>query len=147
MTHPENPNPVREFIRAFNERDLDGFVAVLDPGVEIHSNRGTRRGLEAARAWATRAPGGAQQTIVLETVHEYGSEAGAERAVALILRRWHWEDGEPAGEEAMAWAFELHGDRVLSWRPYESRDEAMLALGGPASPPAVPTDARSRHPD
>ena len=40
MTH----DPVREFIRAFNERDLDAFVAVLDPEVELHSMRGLRKG-------------------------------------------------------------------------------------------------------
>ena len=28
-------DPVREFIRAFNEGDLDGFVAVLDPEVAL----------------------------------------------------------------------------------------------------------------
>ena len=37
-------DPVREFIRAFNERDLDAFVAVLDPEVELHSMKGVRKG-------------------------------------------------------------------------------------------------------
>jgi limonene-1,2-epoxide hydrolase len=119
-------DPVREFIRAFNERDLDGFVAVLDPAVEIHSNRGLRKGPEAARQWATRAPGGVQQEIELEELYEDGGG----RAVALIVRRWHWEEsGELASEERMAWAFELRGHRVLSWRPYEDRAEALREWG------------------
>jgi limonene-1,2-epoxide hydrolase len=119
-------DPVREFIRAFNERDLDAFVAVLDPEVELHASRGLRKGPEAARVWATRAPGGVQQTIELEQLYEDGTEGGGGRAVALIKRHWHWEEGNsPAGVDAMAWFFELHDHRVRSWRPYEDREEAL----------------------
>ncbi|HEX5610909.1 MAG TPA: nuclear transport factor 2 family protein [Solirubrobacterales bacterium] len=123
-------DPVREFIRSFNERDLDGFVATLDPEVELHAMRGLRKGVEAARVWATRAPGGVQQTIELEELYEEGLEGGDGRAVALIRRAWHWdEDGSPAGEDAMAWAFELRQRRVLSWRPYDDREEALRVWG------------------
>jgi len=123
-------DPVREFIRAFNERDLDAFVAVLDPEVELHSMKGLRKGLEAARQWATRAPGGVQQTIELQQLYEGGTEGGGGRAVALIQRHWHWEEDEDhAGSDEMAWAFELRQRRVLSWRPYEDREEA-LRVGG-----------------
>ncbi len=122
-------DPVREFIRAFNERDLDAFVAVLDPGVELHSMRGVRKGVEAARLWATREPGGVQQTIELEQLYE-DEAAGDGTAVALIRRRWNWaEDGSEAGVDAMAWLFELRGNRVLGWRPFEDREEAMRAAG------------------
>jgi limonene-1,2-epoxide hydrolase len=121
-------DPVREFIRAFNERDLDAFVAVLDPEVELHSRRGLRKGVAAARLWATREPGGVQQTIELEQLYEEGLEGGGGTAVALIVRRWHWdEDGSAAGEDEMAWVFELRDRRVRSWRPYEDRAEALLA--------------------
>ncbi len=123
-------DPVREFIRSFNERDLDGFVAVLDPEVELHSMRGLRKGREAARLSATRAPGGVQQTILLEELYEEGTESGGGRAVALIRRVWHWdEDGSAAGEEAMAWLFELRDHRVRSWRPFEDRAAALRAGG------------------
>jgi len=125
-------DPVREFIRAFNERDLDAFVAVLDPEVELHSGRGLRKGIEAARVWATREPGGVQQTIVLDELYEEGLEGGDGRAVALIRRAWHWEeDGSAAGEDEMAWAFALRDRRVRSWRPYEDRAEALRAGGFP----------------
>ncbi|HEX5983009.1 MAG TPA: nuclear transport factor 2 family protein [Solirubrobacterales bacterium] len=119
-------DPVREFIRAFNERDLDAFVAVLDPEVELHASRGLRKGREAARVWATRAPGGVQQTIELEQLYEDGTESGGGRAVALIKRHWHWEDDDSlAGVDEMAWAFELRDRRILSWRPYDDRAEAL----------------------
>jgi limonene-1,2-epoxide hydrolase len=123
-------DPVREFIRAFNERDLDALVEVLDPEVELHSARGLRKGREAVRLWATRAPGGVQQTIDLERLYEDGTESGGGRAVALVIRRWHWEeDGSLASEDEMAWAFELRDRRVRSWRPYEDRVEALRAEG------------------
>jgi limonene-1,2-epoxide hydrolase len=130
---PAAHDPIREFIRAFNERDLDAFVAVLDPEVELHSMRGLRRGREAARVWATRAPGGVQQTIELEELHEDGTEGGGpSRALALIVRRWHWEeDGSEAGADEMAWAFELRDHRVLSWRPLDDRAEALRAYHHP----------------
>jgi limonene-1,2-epoxide hydrolase len=129
---PRGLDPVREFIRAFNERDLDAFVEILDPEIELHSGRGLRKGVEAARLWATREPGGVQQTIELEQLYEEGMEGGGGTAVALIVRRWHWgEDGSPAGAEEMAWAFELRERRVRSWRPYEDRAEALLAGGFP----------------
>jgi limonene-1,2-epoxide hydrolase len=119
-------DPVREFIRAFNERDLDGFVAVLDSEVEIHASRGLRKGRPAARIWATREPGGVQQSIELQQLYEDGMESGGGRAVALIVRRWHWEaGGELAGEEEMAWAFELRDRKVRSWRSHQDREEAL----------------------
>jgi limonene-1,2-epoxide hydrolase len=121
---------VREFIRAFNERDLDAFVAVLDPEVELHSMKGLRKGREAARLWATRPPGGVQQTIELEQLYEEGLEGGGGTAVALVRRVWRWaEDGTEAGVDEIAWAFELRDRRVLSWRPYEDRAEALRAAG------------------
>jgi hypothetical protein len=109
---------------------------VLDPEVELHSMKGLRVGLEAARQWATRKPGGVQQTVELVELYENDTEGGGGRAVALIVRHWHWdeEDGEKAGEDAMAWAFELRDRRVRSWRPYEDRAEALRATGfGPAA--------------
>jgi limonene-1,2-epoxide hydrolase len=123
-------DPVREFIRAFNERDLDGFVAVLDSEVEIHASRGLRKGRQAARIWATREPGGVQQSIELEELYEDDTEGGGGRAVALVVRRWRWEEsGELASEEEMAWAFELRDRKVMSWRSYHDRGDALAAAG------------------
>jgi limonene-1,2-epoxide hydrolase len=127
---PSHRDPIREFIRAFNERDLDRFVEVLHEDVEMHSMKGLLKGVEAARQWATRKPGGVQQTIDLEQLYEGDTEGGGGRAVALIMRRWHWhEEGDFAGEDEMAWVFELQDHRIRVWRPFEDRDEA-LRVGG-----------------
>ena len=122
---------VREFIRAFNERDLDAFVSTLDSEVELHSGRGLRKGRDAARVWATRAPGGVQQTIEVEELFEDDTESGGGRALALIKRVWRWdEDGSHASTDEMAWLFELHDHRIRSWRPFEDREAAWRAYHG-----------------
>jgi limonene-1,2-epoxide hydrolase len=127
---PRGLDPVREFIRAFNERDLDAFVRTLDPAVEIHASRGLRRGVDAARQWATRPPGGVQQTIELEDLLQHGN-----RAVALINRRWHWdEDGSPAGADEMAWVFEFRDGRIASWRSFADREVALREIGSRQPP-------------
>jgi limonene-1,2-epoxide hydrolase len=121
-------DPIREFIRSFNERDLDAFVAVLDPEVELHSMKGLRKGRDAARLWATRQPGGVQQTIELEELFEDGIESGGGAALALVKRVWRWdEDGSHANTEELAWLFELREHRIRSWRPFEDREDAWRA--------------------
>jgi limonene-1,2-epoxide hydrolase len=123
-------DPVRGFIRAFNERDLDAFVEVLDAEVELHSMKGLRKGREAARLWATRSAEGAQQTIELEQLYEDGTEGGGGSAVALVRRVWRWAgEDSVAGVDEMAWVFQLHDHRVRSWRPFEDRSEALRAGG------------------
>jgi len=121
-------DPIREFIRSFNERDLDAFVEVLDSEVELHSMKGLRKGRDAARLWATREPGGVQQTIELDELFEDGTESGGGAALALIKRVWHWdEDGSHANTEEMAWFFELREHKIRSWRPFEDREAAWQA--------------------
>lgn len=121
------PETVREFIRSFNEQDLDDFVAVLHPEVELHSGRGLRRGVAEARLWATKKPGGVQQTVILERLlfPEWGN---GETAIVEITRRWVWaEDGSPAGEEEMEWLLNFDGGLVRGWRPYDRRGEIQEA--------------------
>ena len=118
-------DPIREFIRSFNEGDLDAFVALLHPEVEIHASRGLRKGVEAARLWGTKAPGGVQQTIVLDELWEE-----TDRAVAFVTRQWHWaEDEEFAGSDELAWIFELRDGLISSWRFDEDREKGLEAGG------------------
>ena len=115
-----------EFVRTFNEGDLEAFGTLLDPDVEIHSMRGLKKGRDAAVAWATRAPGGVQQTI--EVV---GTDTAPGRVLLEVDRVWRWdEDGTHASTEEMAWLFEVGEDGLISaWRPFEDRSEAIRALG------------------
>ena len=99
-------------------------MATLDPEVEIHSFRGLRRGCDEARDWATKKPGGVQQTVVIEAAEERG-----DRVLLDIERQWHWEeDGSHASTDSMAWLFTLRDGLVASWRPFEDREEARAAF-------------------
>lgn len=116
----------REFVSTFNRSELNSFVATLAPDVEIHSVRGLRRGREEARAWATRKPGGVQQTVVIESVEQRG-----DRVLMEIERQWHWDDdGSLASTEPMSWLFTLRDGLVGSWRPFEDRAAARTAFEG-----------------
>ncbi|MEX0619995.1 MAG: nuclear transport factor 2 family protein [Solirubrobacterales bacterium] len=124
-----------QFVSAFNEGDLDGFNEVLHPDVEIHSNRGLREGRDAARAWATRAPGGVQQTVEVGASSESGAEVLLE-----IERHWHWdEDGSHAATDEMAWLFGFRDGLVSSWRPFEDREEAIRAFESKGQYPPEPS--------
>ena len=117
----------RGFVEAFNDRDLDRFVSLLDPEVELHSMRGLITGRDGARDWATRPPGGVQQTIEI-----VGTGIDQGKVLFEVDRVWHWaEDGTHASTEQMAWLFEVGDDGlVTSWRPFEERAEARQAFDG-----------------
>jgi limonene-1,2-epoxide hydrolase len=122
-----NADTVRAFIDAFNQQDLDAFAVTLHPEVELHAGRGIRKGVDLARVWAERTPGGLQQTILVEEIRERG-----DRALALIARVWRWDEeeegSEPARVEEMAWLFELRDGLISSWRPCDDREEALAAF-------------------
>jgi hypothetical protein len=118
---------VREFIRSFNEQDLAAFGSVLHPEVELHSGRGLRRGRAEAREWATKKPGGVEQTVVFDRLYMPGW-GGGKVGIVEITRRWIWaEDESPAGEEEMEWLVTFREGLVRSWRPYERRGEIQRA--------------------
>jgi limonene-1,2-epoxide hydrolase len=119
----ENTDAVEAFVAAFNGGDLEAFAATLDPEVEILASRGMKKGVEEAREWATRAPGGVQQNVVIDELRESG-----DFVVALTRRQWFWDrTDELANEDEMAHLFTLRGGRVYRWQPFEDRDEALKA--------------------
>ena len=125
-----NAETARAFIDAFNRADLDEFAMTLHPEVELHAGRGVRVGVDLARLWAKRTPGGVQQEILVDEIREDGG-----RVLALVARVWWWdEDGyrdEPAGVEPMAWLFEFRDGLISRWRPFDHRDEALAAFAAP----------------
>ena len=117
---------MRRFYEAFNAEDLDAFVAVLHPDVELHAARGIKRGREQARGWATRVPEGElHQRIVLEDVIGDG-----DTAVALSRRQWLWKgDGRLAADDEMAALFRFRDGLIACWRPFDDRAEAVREAG------------------
>jgi len=114
----------REFVSTFNRSELDAFVELLDPEVEIHGMRGLRKGREEARAWATKKPGGVQQTVLIESCRQRD-----DRVLFDVKREWRWEeDNELAYVDELAWLFVVRDGKVLSWQPFEDRDDASSAF-------------------
>ncbi len=120
---------VREFVHAFNTQDLDRFVSVLDDDVEMHTMKlGLIRGPDAARAWATKRPGGVQQTLELEELQRNGDQV-----VALMRQVWRWaeeeEGGEPVEISEVAALFTVVDGKITRWEPFTERERALVAAG------------------
>ena len=128
IAEPDHREVVRRFYQAFNDQDLDAFVATLHPEAELQTARGLREGREEARAWATKAPhGGLEQRLVLQ---EVVGEPDGTHLVALYRKQWWWrEDEEHAHEDAMGAVFTFRDGLIARWQPFEDRDEALAVAG------------------
>ncbi|HMT04703.1 MAG: nuclear transport factor 2 family protein [Solirubrobacterales bacterium] len=120
----QNEKAVREFISTFNRSELDSFVQLLDPEVEIHGMRGLKKGREQARSWATKKPGGVQQTVSIDSFQE-----AKDRVLARVKREWRWEEGnELAYVDELVWLFEMKNGLIASWQPFHDPEEAKAAF-------------------
>jgi ketosteroid isomerase-like protein len=122
----EQTEAVEAFYAAFMAQDLDEFVAVLHPAVELQTARGLRIGLEEARGWATRIPdGGLEQRLVVEELREH-----TDHVVALIRKQWWWaESDELAFDEEAAALFTFKDGLIARWQPFTERADALAAAG------------------
>jgi hypothetical protein len=118
---------VRRFVDAFNTQDLDAFVDVLAPSVEIQGRRGLVCGHSEARDWVRRKPTGSlDQRLVVD-----GVRADGHPPVALIRRQWLWKEGdEVADEERLGVLVTVDDDGLISrWQPFDDPAEALRAAG------------------
>ena len=114
----------REFVSTFNRSELDAFVEMLDPEVEIHGMKGLKKGPDEARAWATKTPGGVQQTVLVESCEVRGG-----RVLMKVKREWRWEeDDELAYTDELVWLFGIKGEKVSRWQPFQDEEEAVKAF-------------------
>ena len=119
---------VRAFYESFNDQDLDRFVAVLHPDVELQTARGLREGREEARAWATKEPGGGlEQTMLLDRVLP---DPRGTHAVALYRKQGHWrESSELAHTDEMAALFTFRDGLIARWQPFADPNAALTIAG------------------
>jgi hypothetical protein len=115
---------------ALNERDLDGFLELSDPEIEITSliaeaEGGTFRGHEGVREWWDRVVLGALGGIrfSLDEIRELDEEM---MLVKLVV------SGEAAGvkvEQTMWQSIQVRdGERAVWWQPFRTEQEAMDAI-------------------
>jgi ketosteroid isomerase-like protein len=121
---------VRRAIAAFNERDLDAAALYLDPGVEVDWSRslgvdaGIYHGLDAASAfWASW----------LDLFQEFTLEADdfiecQEHVIVPNLTRMRGRDGIEV-EARSASVVTLRNGLILEWRLYQTKAEAVKAVG------------------
>jgi ketosteroid isomerase-like protein len=116
----------RRFYEAFNEEDLDAFVATLHPHVELQTARGLRIGLAEARAWATRTPAGElHQHYEIDDLADHGNHV-----IALVRKQWWWKQERQLAEEEQAAAlFTFRDELIARWQPFADRAEALRASG------------------
>jgi ketosteroid isomerase-like protein len=117
---------VREFVDAFNEEAIDALVATLTEDAEVEGSRGTVKGRDAVRKWATRKPWGElSQRLVLEDVTEHG-----DHAIATLRREWLWrEDGEVADDQRLFYVATMRDGLIARWEPFAEHEEALRATG------------------
>ena len=117
---------MRRFYEAFATQDLETFVGVLDPHVELQTARGLRIGLAEARSWATRNPnGGLVQRFVVEDLREHRNHV-----VAFVRQQWWWAATEDMAEDnEVAAMFTFKEGLIARWQPFTDRGEALHAAG------------------
>jgi ketosteroid isomerase-like protein len=123
----ENLAVVQQFAERVNEQDFPGFLALVDPEVELRTLGGVQRGLEGARRFAEN--NGPQEHYLTHVVHERAFDAGDQVVVfANIQRRWR-ETGELGDETRLGVVFTLRAGRVLRLQAFGDRRQALEAAG------------------
>jgi ketosteroid isomerase-like protein len=123
----ENLAVVQQFADRVNEQDIPGFLALVDPEVELRTLGGVQRGLEGARRFAEG--GGPQEHYLTHFVHERAFDAGDQVVVFTnIQRRWR-ETGELGDETRIGAVFTLRAGKVLRLQAFRDRQQALEAAG------------------
>ncbi len=111
-------------LAALSEHDLDAFADLIDPEVEIETERGAKRGADVAIRWAGRRFDHLERRYAVDEIHERG-----DTVVALARIQYVWRESGKLGEE---W---LHGvvlafrdGRLVRWRVYDDPIEALEEL-------------------
>ena len=116
---------------ALHDKDLDRFLSLLDPEIEIVPIVGSElagtvyRGRSGVRDWWDNyfARFGSVD-ISVDEVRELGDRV-------ITASRFHNpdEDGGPQSELVVWTIVSLRGDKILSWRTYRDEAEALASIG------------------
>jgi ketosteroid isomerase-like protein len=122
----EGPNAevARRLLAAISAGDADSFVELLDAEVEIHTQRGVRRGRDQVARWARTKFDHLERRYEVEEVHEAG-----ETVVVLARVQYVWRESGKLGDEwLIGIALDFRDRRLLRWRLYEDPMEALEEL-------------------
>ena len=125
----ENVEVVRRAIEAFNRRDIDAAFRDVDPEIELDWSRsrgvqaGIYRGIQASRDFWRNFLG--MFDPLINTPDEF-IECG-EHVVVPFQTRLGGRDGIKVETHA-AVVVALRSGRIVEWRLYQERDEALKAV-------------------
>ena len=127
----ENVELHRRAIEAFNQRDLDSFLALMDPNVEftpyerVMEEVGPYRGHADIRFWWPNAfEAFPDAAVLLDTVQEFGKitiASGRLRGTGAV-------SGAPFDRQWCG-AAKWRDEKMVWWYAYGSEDEALADLG------------------
>ena len=115
---------------AFNRRDFDEFITLVDPEVEFvagaHVLEGrSGRGHDEMRGWWEE---------LLSVYPDWNAEVveiqvRAGRYVATLRMRGHGAQSDVPVDTTIWMVSEVRGGRVVSWRTWRTEVEALVAVG------------------
>ena len=119
-----NAEVARRILEAISEGDVDAFVALLDPDVEIQTQRGVRRGRNEVARWARSKFEHLERRYEVDEVHTAGT-----RVVVLARVQYVWRETRKVGDESLVGiVLDLRDGKLLRWRLYDDPMEAHEEL-------------------
>jgi ketosteroid isomerase-like protein len=114
----------KRILDAISEGDVDAFVELLDPEVEIHTQRGVRRGREEVARWARTRFEHLERRYEVDEVHASGG-----RVVVLARVLYVWRESRKVGDESLVGiVLDFRDSKLLRWRLYDDPMEALEEL-------------------
>jgi ketosteroid isomerase-like protein len=119
-----NAEVARRILEAISVGDVDAFVALLDPDVEIQTQRGVRRGRDEVARWARSKFEHLERRYEVDEVHTAGT-----RVVVLARVQYVWRETRKVGDESLVGIMlDLRDGKLLRWRVYDDPMEAHEEL-------------------
>ena len=119
-----NADVARRLLAALSAQDADAFADLVDPQVEIYTQRGVRVGREEATRWARRRFAHLERRYEVDEVRESG-----DRVVVLARVQYVWRESGKVGDEWLhGVALEFRNGKLTRWRLYDDPIEALEEL-------------------
>ena len=121
----------RDLLDALSKGDVDGFAARVHPDIEIHTARGIRRGVDAAREWAARAYDHLERRYDVDEIHVAGQSVLVLAHVQYVWR----ESGEVGDSEPVAVELDFEHGSLRRWRLDDDPAAALKVFERAVEPP------------
>ena len=111
----------RSVLEALSRGDSEGFARLVHPGIEIHTARGVRRGIDEARRWASSEYDHLDRRYEVDEMHVAGTDVLVLADVQYVWR----ESGEIGDSSPVAVAMRFEGGLMQRWQVYDDQAEGL----------------------